>query len=176
MNQLKHLIEESGFEGIGEFDPKALVTRQEVRDMCIANSCDQYGKSWACPPAIPGHEEYQELFFTYAGGFVFQTVAQMEDDFDYESIEAAQKLHAERFEKLSEAVKGLSLETMLFAAGSCKLCNQCTYPDNPCVHPEKVFPSLEACGLVVSEVCELAQVPYYHGRGTVAFIGGALCR
>ena len=174
MNQLRRLIEESGFEGIGEFDTKELRVRKEVRAMCEVNKCDRYNTSWSCPPALESLEVYQEKLTSYTGGYVFQAIARMEDAFDYEAIKAAQDLYAERFDILQEKVKDFPGEIMLFAAGRCKLCEKCTYPDNPCVHPDRTFPSLEACGLIVSEVCQLAQVPYYHGPNTVAFIGAAL--
>ena len=174
MEQLRHIIEESGFEAIGKFDTKALVVREEVRAMCEVNSCGRYNMSWACPPALESLEVYQEILTGYKGGYVFQTIARMEDDFDYDAIKGAQDLFAERFNILAEKTQGISDEVALFAAGSCKLCEKCSYPDNPCVHPDRMFPSLEACGLVVSDVCQLAQVPYNHGPRTIAFIGGAL--
>jgi len=176
MDQLKSLIEDSGFEGIGEFDPQFLKVKQEVRDMCSVNVCHEYNTSWTCPPALGELDYFQELFGTYTGGYVFQTVAQMEDDFDFEAIQAASELHASRFDELLQKTEGQRDGIYLFTAGRCKLCETCTYPDHPCVHPDKAFPSLEACGLVVAEVCDLAQVPYYHGPHTIAFIGGALWR
>jgi len=168
------MIEESDFESIGEFDPTELRVRQEVRDMCEVNTCRKYDTSWACPPALESLEVYQEKLTSYTGGYVFQTIAMMEDEFDYEAIRTAQALYAERFENLIEKTKDFPVKIELFAAGDCDLCEVCSYPDKPCVHPDRMFPSLEACGLVVSEVCQLAEVPYYHGPKTIAFIGAAL--
>ena len=58
---------------------------------------------------------------------------------------------------------------LFLAAGSCTVCPACTYPDEPCRFPEKAFVSLEAAGLVVSEVCESADIPYYHGKGSISY-------
>lgn len=60
-------------------------------------------------------------------------------------------------------------EPLFLAAGTCTLCPVCTYPDAPCRFPGSAFVSLEAAGLVVSEVCESANIPYYHGKGTIAY-------
>jgi len=176
MKQLRLAIEESGFESIGEFDPTLLKVRQEVRDMCEVNTCRRYNTSWSCPPALDSLEVFQEKLTSYAGGYVYQTIAMMQDEFDYESIQEAQVLFTERFDRLRDKAKDIPSKIALFTAGHCKLCETCSYPHEPCVHPDMMFPSLEACGLVVSDVCQLAEVPYYHGPRTIAFIGAALYR
>jgi predicted metal-binding protein len=53
--------------------------------------------------------------------------------------------------------------------GACTRCGQCTYPDQPCRFPELAYPSMEAYGLVVSEVCKRNGAPYYNGPDTVTF-------
>ena len=54
-------------------------------------------------------------------------------------------------------------------AGSCTRCAKCTYPDRPCRYPDKLWPSMEACGLLVRDVCVLAGLDYYHGSGTMTY-------
>lgn len=176
MEEVKRLIEECGYESIGQFDAADLVVREEIRNTCKTNQCGMWEKSWACPPAVGDIEHFKEYFKTFDTGYVFQTVATMEDDFDFESIDEARELHHERFKKLLDKIVELDNGTIAFAAGKCRLCEECTYPDNPCRFPHKMSPSLEACGLVVSEVCVRAGVPYYHGPRTLAFVGGALCK
>jgi predicted metal-binding protein len=142
--------------------------------MCAADKCQAYNQSWACPPACGSLEEYAEKFARYSHGYVFQTIAQMEDAFDFEAIEAAAAEHDERFHALVDASHEQKLEVLLLSAGSCKICPQCTYPGAPCRFPDKVYPSMEASGLLVSAVCTLAGVPYYHGPNTVAFCSAVL--
>ena len=48
-------------------------------------------------------------------------------------------------------------------------CAKCTYPDQPCRFPDKAFTSMEAYGLLVTDVCKSADTPYYYGRNTVTF-------
>ena len=45
------LAEEIGFKGRGIFQTKDLNFLKEVRDMCKANRCGNYGRLWTCPPA-----------------------------------------------------------------------------------------------------------------------------
>ncbi|MDR0350020.1 MAG: DUF2284 domain-containing protein, partial [Coriobacteriales bacterium] len=149
------LIKESGFPVIGYFDPTDLKVRPEVRDMCAADRCKSYGKSWSCPPGCGSLEEYQERLTRYTKGYLFQTVAEMEDPFDFEGIEKGGAEHRQRINTLSEKISASGQDIMLLGAGACSICETCTYPDAPCRFPERVFPSMEATGLVVYDVCAL---------------------
>ena len=60
------------------------------------------------------------------------------------------------------------------SSGGCHICQKCTYPDAPCRFPEKAFPSMEACGLVVNDVCKASGVPYNYGPRTMTFTGCVL--
>lgn len=174
MNTIKEIIESVGFETLGEVSPENFTIHQEVRDMCASNQCGRYDTSWACPPACGSVEEYQEKVKQYKYGFVFQTVTKMEDDFDFEAIKEGGELHAKRFNKLVDLITDTDLDVMALSAGSCERCSECTYPDDPCRFPEKVFPSMEACGLMVGEVCKAAGIPYYHGPQTLAYCSAVL--
>ena len=48
---------ENGFSYAAPMDCALLELRQEVRDMCAANTCGMYGKNLACPPACGTIEE-----------------------------------------------------------------------------------------------------------------------
>jgi predicted metal-binding protein len=144
--------------------------------MCAAGKCQVYGCSWACPPACGEIEDFQRQMNDYERCLVVQTVAEMEDDFDIEVMEEAGNRQKERVLDLVDALDraGLSAETMTLSAGTCTLCGECTYPDAPCRFPEKRLVSMEAAGLVVSEVCGLAGIPYNHGPQTIAYSGCVL--
>jgi predicted metal-binding protein len=176
--ELIDLIKMSGFSTVGHFDPAQLVVHPEVRAMCAADRCHAFGKSWSCPPACGSIEEYQALFKRYHTGYLFQTIATMEDSFDYDGIERGSNEHARRLNDLANRAHrvkaSLNRDILILGAGSCTLCEVCTYPDAPCRYPQKVFPSMEATGLIVNDVCELSAVPYYHGPHTIAFCSCAL--
>lgn len=176
MNKIERIASDQSFDCMGTCSAKELVARPEVRSMCSAGKCRVYGRSWACPPACGELEDFQEQMNSYAHCLVVQTVAEMEDDFDFETMDEAGSLHKQRVLDLVEALDaaGLSAETMTLSAGTCTLCQECTYPDAPCRFPEKRLVSMEAAGLVVSEVCELADIPYNHGPQTIAYSGCVL--
>lgn len=171
MNAVEKIIDEQGFECIGKGAAKDLEVRTEVREMCAADKCHVYGKSWACPPACGDIEEFEQQMHSYEHFAVVQTVAELEDEFDGEGMMEAAQLQKERFyglvDKLAE--EGLAAGVMTLSSGTCQVCAKCTYPDEPCRFPEKRLVSMEAAGLVVSEACTTAGIPYNHGPNTIAY-------
>ena len=171
MSVYEELVADQGFDCSGSCEASALKVREEVRAMCAADKCQTYDKSWACPPACGDIYEFESRMHQFDTCLVFQTVAQMEDDFDFEVMHEASELHKERTINLAGTIDeaGLSGESMLLSAGTCTLCAECTYPDAPCRFPDKRLVSMEAAGLVVSEVCTKAGIPYNHGPLTITY-------
>ncbi|MDR2108481.1 MAG: DUF2284 domain-containing protein [Coriobacteriales bacterium] len=176
LQALQAMVEELGFDNNGVFSADRLVARPEVRDMCAADKCQSYNASWSCPPACGGIEEFQELYSRYTRGIIFQTIIQMEDSFDYESVMEGSARHKQRFHALADKVAEQGLDVALLGAGACNLCASCSYPDAPCRQPQRMSPSMEATGLLVNEVCEAAGIPYNYGPATLAYSSCALLR
>lgn len=176
MDAIEELASNQGFECMGACNAKDLVARDEVRSMCAANTCQMYEHSWACPPACGEIADFQRMMGEYDRCLVVQTVAELEDDFDVETMEEAGASQKQRMLDLVESIDaaGLSAQVMVLTAGTCTLCRECTYPDAPCRFPEKRLVSMEAAGLVVSEVCTQAGIPYNHGPQTMAYSGCVL--
>ena len=57
----------------------------------------------------------------------------------------------------------------IVASGGCTVCPKCTCPDTPCRFPDLATPSMEAYGLVVSDVCRDSGLPYYYGPKTITY-------
>ena len=169
--EIQELIDSCGFDATGKCSAGELVTRPEVRAMCAADKCQQYERNWACPPACGSIESFQKLIDERETCYVCQSFGELEDSFDFETMVAVEKLQKERFEKLNEVVKAQYPDALLLSAGTCGICKECTYPDSPCRFPEKSLVSMEAAGLVVSEVCTVAGVPYNHGPNTISYTG-----
>lgn len=167
-----------GFTCAAPVDPRALAFRPEVREMCRSGRCGSYGKNWCCPPACSSLEEMSRTMEDYDTGVLIQTVAQLEDDFDYETMMDAQRRHKENLERLVDELhrRAGAAAVLPMGAGTCTRCKTCTYPDAPCRFPEKRLVSMEAYGLLVSQVCETAGVPYYHGPGTLAYVSCVFLR
>ena len=166
--QAEQLARDVGFDHWGVFQVDALKFLPEVRAACEANKCGAYDKRWSCPPACGSLEECEEKAREYSWGVLLQTTGQMEDDFDVEAMFDADQLQKERFETfcagLAEDEKHLPL-----GAGSCGICEKCTYPDAPCRFPQRQHPSMEAFGLLVTDVCTAAGTAYYYGPKTITY-------
>lgn len=169
--ELFALAKECGFDAVGMLDPKTLKFMPEVRDMCKADKCNNYNRSWSCPPACGTLEENYEKCKKYSTGFMVQTIARMEDEYDIETMMNAPKLNGEHFCALTDRLLKMGLDVLPMGAGGCTRCQKCTYPDAPCRFPDKLFSSMEANGLLVSQVCIDNNMPYYYGPNTVAYTG-----
>lgn len=108
----------------------------------------------------------------YGQGVLVETVGTMADDFDYEAMMEAEARHKERFRQLTQALyHRYGRENVLpMGAGTCRRCARCTYPDAPCRFPEEQVVSMEAYGLLVSQVCQDCGAVYYHGPRTMTYV------
>lgn len=169
MAELITLALELGFDHAAPLDAGRLRALPEVRDMCASGRCRRYGKSWSCPPACGSIEACQARMRAYTGGILVQTTARLADDFDMEAMDRAQDAHKKRFFALARQARLLYPDVLPLTAGSCTICRACTCPDRPCRFPGKMLSSMEAYGLLVSEVCKDAGLAYYYGPGTLTY-------
>ena len=160
-----------GFTTAAPLSVDTLIFMPEVRDMCASGKCQKYGKSWACPPACGTLEEMRGIVKSYEKGLILQTVGQLEDEFDWEELRAAAIKQSESFRALWKELKGEFPRLYPMGSGGCSKCEECTYPDAPCRHPDELSSSMEACGLLVSRVCTDNNVPYNYGPKTIAYTG-----
>ena len=64
----------------------------QVRYIC-KTECPQYGKSWSCPPAVGTVEECKKRCSQYTGGFIFTTIAEVNDIANMEETLATRMEH-----------------------------------------------------------------------------------
>lgn len=174
--KLLQLADEIGFSHSAALDMDSLVFRQEVRDMCSADLCRSYGKSWSCPPAVGSLERIAERTAKYDSGIVVQTSGDLENNFDMESIRRIMADHKKKFDTFIRQVRLLTKECLPMGAGACTVCHRCTYPDRPCRHPDKMLVSMEAYGLLVSDVCLKSGLEYNYGQNTMTYTSCVLVK
>lgn len=170
------LMEKCGFELLGECPASALQVKPEVRAMCAADICRSYNANWSCPPVCGELEEYRQLIASKTTCYLAQTVAELEDPFDFDTMMEAAELQSQRFAQLYQFLleQPEGSEVLVLGSGACTVCPKCTYPDAPCRFPHLRMISMEAAGLVVGEVCGAANIPYNHGSNTVCYTGCVL--
>jgi len=176
VEEFKKLAISMGFSNAGQLNMDALVFMPEVRQMCNSDSCTSYNKNWMCPPAIGTLEQSAVKVREYSFGMIVQTTAFMQDEFDYETIRDTQKKHKNNFFELVTLLRNKYSSVLPMGAGTCTICNKCTYPDKPCRFPDKAIGSMESYGLWVSKVCEMSSIPYYYGKNTLTFTSSFLLK
>ena len=167
LKETMELATRIGFDAVFPLDPKSIEFRQDVRDMCA--QCRNYGKSWGCPPSCESVESITEACKPFTEGILMQTIAKKS-----RTIMDDAKKHGALFSVFCDELRTKNSQFIPMGAGGCRRCEKCNYPDEPCAHPELVFPSMEASGILILDLCKANQIPYYYGEGTVAFMACCL--
>lgn len=167
--ELTQLAADAGFTAWGPLDVSTIELKQEVRDMCVANTCGRYEKCWSCPPGCGSVEECEQRIQGYTHGILVQTYGDIEDGFDFEAIMEIEEEHKNHFQQMYAKLRELKADTLAIGAGACTVCKTCTYPDAPCRFPEKMVSSMEAYGMLVLEVCKKNNLTYYYGPDKMAY-------
>lgn len=133
--------------------------KEEVRYIC-RTECTRYGKSWSCPPAVGTVEECRRRCEPYEGGFLFTSMTEVPDLEDLEGMLSTRTDHEEITRQVRDLFQEECKEVLVLSTESCAICKRCTYPDAPCRHPDRMFPSLEGYGILVTELAERCDIPF----------------
>ena len=105
MKELEKMGLEAGFTHVALLKSSTIELMPEVREMCEKNTCHMYNKRWSCPPGCGDLEACQKKISQYGEGIIVQTVGQLEDPMDGETMMETEAIHKEtfyKFEKCSE--------------------------------------------------------------------------
>ena len=92
------------------------------RDMCKSNYCGNYGKCWTCPPDCGDIDDLITQAMRYRNVLVYQTVGQLEDSYDFETMMAVGEEHNARVRQVRDLFKSEYNEKALhLGAGGCKV-------------------------------------------------------
>ena len=164
MQEWSRLALEMGFSAAAALDPRRLVVRPEVRAWCAEDKCGNYDTSWACPPGCGSLEDCAALLRRHARGILLETNLFRDDLEDREALLAGYEAHQARFRDFAARFCRENPGALLLGAGACPVCEVCSYPQAPCRNPAARVSSLEACGVLVEEVCRDCGLPYYTGQ------------
>ena len=148
-----------------------LVFSENVRELCEMNSCGQYGKTWACPPGVGIFEECKSRIQQYEHLFVFTTVHELEDSYDFDGMMAGKDRHSQLCPSIAERFREEYQDLLILSAEGCNRCERCTYPDAPCRFPDTLYPSIESYGVEVNQLAATAGIHYINGANTVTYFG-----
>jgi len=145
--------------------PTGIITfSSELLKACERNLCGKYNTCWTCPPAVEAGEIKAKIL-TFSHAFVFTTRSDLEDSFDYEGMMKAKDNHNGITAEMHEL---FGKTNPVFGAGACSICETCAYPET-CRFPERIFPSIEAAGINVTELSRAGGIHYNNGENTVTY-------
>ena len=166
------LAREIGFDHVAAIRASDVVTSPELAASCNPKACRNYGSCWSCPPGVGTYETILSDITSRNAGVLVQTVRDGVDHYeDWELIEEAHILHNARLDQLADAMRTELSDVIEFSTGGCNICSTCSYPDAPCLKPERRRESLSAHGVAVGATCEHADLDYSFENGRVRFVG-----
>lgn len=169
MDELIKLALQNGFSQWAALNMDAVVPLEDVREMCAVNRCGCWGTNWACPPGCGNLKHISSQLAQYHNGLLIQTTGTLTDDFDVEGMNAISNRHCQQFKTYTRQVRLLYPHCLPLSAGPCLVCRQCTYPHRPCRYPDKRISSMEAYGLLVSDICLRSGLGYNYGPRTLTY-------
>jgi len=153
-------------------DLGVLTFTDEVRQMCVQNTCGRYNRAWNCPPVCGTVEELEAVCKKYSRGILANSVKHIQDSFDWEGMmEGGRDLCTLLIDAKNFADEIGMTDYRIFGGGGCHGCEECSYPDVPCRYPDLLFTPIEACGINVMQLAKDTGFKYINGQNTVTFFG-----
>lgn len=148
--------------------PDALIFSDRVRFIC-EHDCPHYNKSWACPPAIESVDHYIKECSAFNHVFLFTSVAEVSDCMNFSACLEARRAHEQMTLALRDRFREHFGRVLALSTG-CMLCDDCTYPDAPCRHPEERLSTIESHGILIMETASQLGVTVDCGNDAVTYI------
>lgn len=140
-----------------------LVFSERVRSIC-ERECPMYNTTWACPPAVGSVEQCREKCLSYPDALVICTITEVSDIADITQTLATRQPHEKLTRRIEKMLLAEGVETMVLSTEACTRCKQCTWPDQPCRHADKMYPCIESHGILATELAEQCGVPFLNGN------------
>jgi len=164
LQRLKRCAKENGAILARSISIDTVVVDERVYYKCLYG-CPSYDSSKMCPPNTPLPRDFERALRKYEWGVLVKTRP-------HEINEIVVEVERKAFLLGHYLALGLR-------GGPCMLCDECTDPDEPCRHPDKARPSMEALGIDVFATLRNARISaelkkssedewFYHGLILVA--------
>ena len=115
--------------------------------------CPRYNHCWACPPAVGNIHDCMQRVGHYDRFCLFSTVAEVADIYDMDACLAVKKEHESVTRQIRAQVQSRIADILVLSTG-CAVCDKCTYPDEPCRHPQLRLNSMESHGILLVNLLE----------------------
>jgi predicted metal-binding protein len=164
---------------------------ERVRLKCEVPRCSGYGQYLTCPPHVMSVEAFSKILSRYTWCLLVQVEAEDIDSTDKSSgrinqtvLRDNRKIHHPFKLRLHEVVEAVEAEAFKkempfatgFVGGSCALCEHCVENkiSDPCRHPFRARPPMEAVGIDVCKTAENAGLPIHLSSPTNVLWNGLI--
>ena len=154
-----------GFTDAVSIDAELVQCEESIRALCAPDKCGNYGSSWICPPGCGSIESCRKIVDGYKNAILVQSMSENVDFSNGEEMLNITKAHNELAVKLFKQIRKEQGSAYLLTTGGCGLCEECTFPDEPCRIPDKNRGSLSAFGINVTKLCEKAGMEFSFANG-----------
>ncbi|MCL2163212.1 MAG: DUF2284 domain-containing protein [Oscillospiraceae bacterium] len=163
---------DAGFTAAGWLDVSKLdfSDAETLRGYCKDNVCGSYGVDWTCPPAVGEPEQCVARVRRYMRAIIVQYEEPLKDYSDKAEIARIRSHFKELMRGFLPIVRSSYPSVLPLGAGGCGLCEECTYPDSPCRHPDKMIQSLSGFCVNAQRACDIAGMTCWK-QGFLAFTG-----
>ena len=146
-----------------------VIFSDEVRSLCERNACGMYGKSWACPPGVGSVEDCKAQCREFHHALIFTSLSTLRKKHDISGWHEARIRHETITENVVPIVRSQCDRMLALSTEGCMVCESCTYPNQPCRFPERMFPAIEGFGINVMQLAKTCGIRYYNGPNTVTY-------
>ena len=151
MEEAKKKLKARGFEVRDAPIPvPTLHTISTCRKLCESNECGAYGITWACPPGSATPGECIEMLSGYESAALITRIYELNPR-DMKAAGAAAMQFQDDCRKAAAALREEGADIFMMADGRCGYCENCTYPDAECKHPDMLVPSISGFGIEMSD-------------------------
>ncbi|MCL1912911.1 MAG: DUF2284 domain-containing protein [Eubacteriaceae bacterium] len=172
--ELLSIVDGFQFDQVAQFSTSIIKPVKSLYEMCSNGRCRSYNSRYSCPPAVGTFESLQVELSGYKEGIVLGKVYQIGSNFDFEGMIDASREFGVEIVELKKAFQNKGIEAMVMGSGGCRVCEECSYPDAPCQHPEIMIRSISCFGINVGQVVRDCGLSYNSGDRTVAYFSFAL--
>ena len=163
---------EEGFTHAEIVDTQQIVFDPTFRTYCAENLCGQYGANHSCPPGCSSPEVMQQKILAHKKALVLQTLWEVADYSDMDSIQQAKESHNAMQIRLAGHFRREGCQGLVVGAGGCTLCSPCRQVlGEPCRFPEQQYSCMSAYCIFVKKLTDLCGMAYDCGEGLLAFFG-----
>lgn len=187
LKRLCDLLKEWGAANAKAFDAKDVTVDERVRLKCQVPICSGYGASLMCPPNVMPLVDFIKVLAKYQYAILVQVNCpipqEMQPMIASESTDVTDLYQNEEFlSSYNESIKQTKMELHKltnrveaaafsmgyrfatgFIGGQCILCEECVAQgsnNEPCRHPFRARPSMEAMGIDVFQTAYNAGLPF----------------